>query len=203
MAAGYLPPHAMPRCLTVVSLASLALVTFVIADCHSSTGLPAGLDTNIEDTVSLYALDGTALDLPSGLIIASTPHAVRTDLTADFDFGFNMTGGKAVLLPTGAMHLGVGSGIQKQSVDFDAITLAPGGVYVDSLPDTLDVGTVAVIHSRPLSTGSVTVCLTGIGYFYAKLQVLAIDTLARRIDMKFLADQNCGYKSLEPGNPTQ
>lgn len=193
----------MPRGLTAAALASLAIVTFAIADCHSGTGVPSGPDVNVEDTVSLYALDGTALDLPSGLIVASTPHAVRTDLTADIDFAFNLVGGKALLLPTGAMHLGIGSGIQHQTATFDAITVAPGGFYVDSVADTLQVGTVAVVHSRPLSAGSVTVCLTGVGYFYAKLQVLAIDTLARRIDMRFLADQNCGYKSLTPGNPTQ
>jgi len=181
----------------------MAFVTFAIAECHSGTGLPSGPDVNVVDTVSLYALDGTPIDLPSGLIIASSPHDVRTDQTADFDFAFNLVGGKALLLPTGAMQLGVGSGIQHQNTTFDAIAVAPGGVYVDSVPDTLQVGTVAVIHSRPLSAGSVTVCLSGIGYFYAKLQVMAIDTLARRIDMLFLADQNCGYKSLEPGNPTQ
>jgi hypothetical protein len=40
-------------------------------------------------------------------------------------------------------------------------------------------------------------------FLYAKLQVTKIDTLARRIDMIVLTNQNCGYHSLEPGNPTR
>jgi hypothetical protein len=54
-----------------------------------------------------------------------------------------------------------------------------------------------------VSQSALSVCVTGIGYLYAKLQVLAIDTLARRIDLKILANQNCGYRSLTPGNPKQ
>jgi hypothetical protein len=30
---------------------------------------------------------------------------------------------------------------------------------------------------------------------------LAIDTVARRIDLRVLVDQNCGYRDLEPGLP--
>lgn len=177
----------------------------MVAACSNSTGLPNGPIQNVVDTVSLYALDGTALDRPSGFIIASTPHAVRTDVSPDFDFAFNLAGGKALFLPTGAMHLGIGSGIQNQQppTSFDAITLAPGGFYVDSVPDTLNVGTIAVLHSRPLTSGALTICISGVGYYFAKFQVLTIDTLARRIDLQVLANQNCGYKSLQPGYPTR
>ena len=190
----------MPHSRCAALLASLALALLTFAACND-TGLQPGIDQNVIDTVSLYALDGTALDQPSAFSIAK-PNAVRTDLTSNFDFVFNITpAGQAVFLPTGALHLGVGSGIQTQKVSFDAVTSAPGGAYVDSLPVPVDSGAVIVVHSRPLSQASVTVCVTGIGYLYAKLQVLAIDTLARRIDLEVLANQNCGYRSLTPGFP--
>jgi hypothetical protein len=169
-----------------------------LAACGNTAGLPSGLES-VVDTVTLYAVDGTALDLPSGLSIGGTPHAVRTDLISTFDFVFNITPAQgAVLLPTGAIHLGIGSAIQKQTVSFDAITLAPGGVYDDSLPFQLDSGMVAVMHSR------VQTCPLGtVGVNYGKLEVMAIDTVARSIELKFLANLNCGYRSLEPGFPTQ
>ena len=192
----------MPRCLTVVSLAVLATGLLAVAAC-GDTGLQPGGDPNVIDTVTLYAVDGTALDLPSGFSIA-TPHAVRTDLTPNFDFVFNITpAGQAVFLPTGALHLGVGSGIQVQKASFDAITIAPGGLYADTSAVAVDSGTVAVVHSRPVTQSSVSFCFSGVGYLYAKLQVLAIDTLARRIDLKVLANQNCGYRSLTTGRPTR
>jgi hypothetical protein len=188
----------MSRGLTGASLASLALGLLTIAAC-GNTGLQPGLNANTVDTVSLYALDGTALDLPSAFRIAA-PHVLRTDQGSDFDFVFNLTAAdSAVLLPTGAVSLGIGSGIQIVKAPFDAITVVPGGVYVDSLPVQVDSGTVAVVHSRAIScvvTGSYS-------FLYAKLQVTKIDTLARRIDMIVLTNQNCGYHSLEPGNPTR
>jgi hypothetical protein len=55
-----------------------------------------------------------------------------------------------------------------------------------------------VLRSRPSQ------CIYGaIVYYYAKVQVLHIDTVARRIDLRVLADQNCGYRGLEPGIPSQ
>ncbi len=193
----------MPRCLTAASLGTLVSAVLTITACGNSTGLGTGVYQNTVDTVSLYALDGTALDLPSGFIMftggSATGHAVRTDLTAAFDFAFNITpAGQAVLLPTGAMHLGIGTGFQTQHSSFGAITLAPGGVYVDSVAVPVDSGAVVALHSR------LTTCPLGnASFYYGKLQVLAIDTLARRIDLQTLINQNCGYKSLAPGYPTQ
>ena len=188
----------MFRGRTGASLASLALGLLTVTAC-GDTKLQTAFDTNVVDTVTLYALDGTALQLPSAYSI-STAAVVRTDQSSSFDFAFNITSGdSAVLLPTGALHLGVGSGILKVAAPFDAITIVPGGVYVDSLPVHIDSGTVAVVHSRALSC-----IVTGtLSYVYAKLQVLAVDTVARSLTMQILSNKNCGYRSLEPGNPTR
>jgi len=101
-----------------------------------------------------------------------------------------------VLLPTGALGLGRASGIQVQSASFDSVKTAPTGAYTDTLPVPVDSGTVAVVHSRASQ------CVFGaIVFYYGKVQVLAIDTVARRIDLRVLVDQNCGYRDLEPGIP--
>ena len=187
----------MPRCRITSALASLTLVLLSVTACGNSNGLPAAGLENAVDTVHLFALDGTPLTDPSGFNVQSNA-VVRTDQSTGFDFAFNIDStGKAVLLPTGALKLGIGSGIQLQTVSFDAVTSASTATYVDSLPVVVDSGSVVVAHSRAsaCSFGSIV-------FYYGKFEVLAIDTLARRIDLQVLVDQNCGYRGLSPGFPT-
>jgi hypothetical protein len=181
------------RCSLLALVSALAAVA---AACDESLGLPPAGLANVEDTVSLFALDGTPLTAPSGYNIQAKT-ALRTDHTTSFDFAFNLTpAGQAVLLPTGALGLGRGSGIQLQSASFDSVKTAPTGAYSDTVPVAVDSGTVAVVHSRASQ------CVFGaIVFYYGKVQVLAIDTVARRIDLRVLVDQNCGYRDLEPGIP--
>jgi hypothetical protein len=193
-APGYLQRHTMH---TVRGAALAALVAaLTVTACGTTSGLPTASIPNVVDTVSLYALDGTPLPAPSGYDVQYKV-VVRTDRFASFDFAFNITAaGQPVLLPTGALGLGRSSGIQVQSVGFDAVTLAPTSAYVDTTAVPVDSGTVAVVHSR--STG----CAFGaVVFYYAKIEVLAIDTVARRIDLQVLVDQNCGYRGLELGVP--
>jgi hypothetical protein len=178
-----------------MSPALAAVLALLVTACGATTGLLPAIYENTVDTIALYALDGTPVSRPSGYIIA-TKAVVRTDQRGDFDFAFNLTpAGAAVLAPTGALGLGIGSGILPQSVPFDAVTIAPTTRYVDSLPVTVDSGTVAVVHSRAFP------CQIGSAFYYGKLEVLAIDTAARRIDLRILVDLNCGYRGLEPGLP--
>jgi hypothetical protein len=175
------------------------LAALLFAACNDTNGLLPAQIVNVVDTISLYALDGTPITAPSGYVVQSKT-VVRTDQSpAGFDFAFNITpAGQAVLLPTGAMHLVRGSGIQADSVAFDAITTAPTNAYIDTLPVSIDSGSVVVVHSRPIGS-----CTVGIVFFYGKFEVLAIDTLARRVDLRTLVDQNCGYRGLEPGLPSR
>jgi hypothetical protein len=173
----------------------LVVATLLVAACGNNTGLGNANVPNVVDTVSLYALDRTPIALPSAYVIRGKS-VVRTDLVSGFDFAFNITAaGQAELLPTGALGLGSASGIQPQTVPFAAITTAPTTQYIDSTPVPVDSGTVAVVRSRPTSD------FCGIVFYYGKLEVLAIDTTARRIDFQILTDQNCGFRGLEPGLP--
>jgi hypothetical protein len=183
-------------------LFSLLFVAFALAAaCGDPVGLPPPAVPNRTDTVTLYALSGTPIDHASGYII-SFRQAVRTDQTTQgFDFLFDIdTLGRALLVPTGAVKLARGSGIQRTLHAFDSVTVAPGGGYQLDSAVVLDSNTVAILHSRPLT------CSFGItSIYYAKLHVLEIDTTTtpdgRRITFEILNNVNCGYRGLEPGLP--
>src|SRR6266550_1170056 len=175
----YLLRHRMSRrCPWFAPTVAVTGLVVLAAACSDTTGLPAAGIDNVVDTTSLYALFGTPIATPSAYDLTGrlTGHPlVRTDQTAAFDFAFNFDSlRRPVLLPTGAVGLGQSSGLQLASVPFDSIKLAPTG------------------------------CLFGVTVFsYAKLVVVAVDTTARRIDFRILVDQNCGYRGLAPGIPTQ
>jgi len=195
-AAQYLDGHTMRALRLSTLLLAAALIAFA-ACSDNSLGLPTARFNNVVDSVSLWAVDGTPLNTPSAYsMLAVPPATVRTDQMTGFDFVFNITpAGQAELLPTGAVGLGKASGILLQSKPFDSVTVAPSSGYQDSLAVTVDSGTVAVLRSRPVS------CVVGVVFYYAKLQVLRVDALARRVDFNILVDQNCGYRGLEPGIP--
>jgi len=166
------------------------------AACGDPLGLPQARIENVIDTVSLYALDGTPVSAPSAFEIASgTP--VRTDRTSLFDFAFNVDAlGHPVFLPTGALGLTQGSGLQVVTTLFDSIAVAPGGGWITDGAVPADSGAVLVARSQ------LTTCSFGATVFlYAKLQVLRVDIAARRVDFQVLVNANCGYRGLEPGLP--
>src|SRR5207253_5197653 len=69
-------PVSCPHSMRYFMLALLACVAAVA--CGNPLGLPAAFISNVVDTVSLYALSGTPVSLPSGYSIISR-HTVRTD----------------------------------------------------------------------------------------------------------------------------
>jgi hypothetical protein len=170
------------------------------AACGDSLGLPKARFENTVDTVTLYAIDGTPLDAPSAYDVEFLQRVILYQ-TSRFDFAFNiLSGGQAVLLPTGALGLGKASGIRIESKPFDAVTEAATSGYADSTAVGVDSGTVAVVRSRPASV----TCTFGVSLpLYAKIEVLAIDTTVRSMKFKILVDQNCGYRGLQPGVPTR
>ena len=178
------------------SIPAVTGLVLLAAACGEPFGLPVARIENVIDTVSLFALDGTPVATPSAYHI-ETGTAVRTDRTGTFDFAFNITAaGAPVLLPTGALGLGGGAAVQATTLAFDSILIAPGGGWLQDSSVAADSGKVVLARSR------LTVCTFGASvFYYAKLEVLRIDTAARRIDFRILVDPNCGYRGLEPGIP--
>jgi hypothetical protein len=176
------------------------LACAAIAACGNPNALPPAYITNAVDTVSLYALSGTPIALPSAYSIISN-HVVRTDQGSPFDFAFDIdTTGTSRVYPTGALKLGQASGVLLSAQDFDSIKIAPTSTYNLDSSQVVNVNTVLILHSSSVS------CSYGIpAFYYAKLHVLTIDTTSsvRRIDFEILTNLNCGYRGLQPGVPRQ
>ena len=177
----------------------LLLACGLAAACGNPNGLTAYI-SNTPDTVALYALSGTPVTLPSGYSMPGRS-AVRTDAAASFDFAFDLdTAGRALLLPTGALKLGGGSGLQISTQQYDSIQFAPTTNYKLDSAVVVHDSTVIIAHSTLVT------CSFGVQtYYYAKLRVLAIDTTSgptgRRIDFEILTDLNCGFRGLQEGLP--
>ncbi|HEV2751752.1 MAG TPA: hypothetical protein VGV12_14615 [Gemmatimonadales bacterium] len=188
----------MPSRHVCAALAALPAVAVLAVGCGNTTGLPAPFSPNVVDTVSLWALRGTDISLPSAFSLNGNLQ-VRTDQTTAFDFAFDFDSiGEPALFPLGTLNLGQLSGLMHTTTPFDAITLAPTGTYNFTTPLALDTGMVVLVRSRPITCSfGATVSL------YAKLRVLGVDSTAKRLDMEILVDQNCGYRGLQPGLPTQ
>jgi hypothetical protein len=180
-----------------VVIAAITLIAATAA-CDDPLALPIASVTNVVDTVTLYALRGTSVVLPSGYDLP-TKRATRTDL-GGFDFAFDIQpAGQPVVYPAGALGLAKDPGVILSQQAFDAVTSAPTSGYVDSLPISVPPGTVFVVRSRPAAAG----CLaTGSLPLYGKFRVLSVDPAQRSVMLEALVNQNCGYRSLQPGAPT-
>ncbi|MGH7569684.1 MAG: hypothetical protein ACREL9_12095 [Gemmatimonadales bacterium] len=166
------------------------------AACGDPFGLPRAVFEVQAETDTLYALDGTALTLPSAFNLGDA-QPIRTDRSTVFDFAFNIdTLDQALLLPTGALGLPRGSGIRVMTVPIDSIKIAPTRGYTDTAAVKVDRGSVVVIRSRPFTCSFGTTA-----FLYAKLRVLAVHPGERRLAFEIHVNRNCGYRSLEPGLP--
>lgn len=181
-----------PRLTAVGALIGMALA----AACSNTLGPPAAASANAVDTVTLFTLSDTAVATPSAYDIELN-QKVRTDMVSTFDFAVNVVSGQAELFPTGALvGMARASALQYSGQTFDQVLTAPGSGWNDSTALSVSVGTVVLVRSRAIT------CSYGATVFeYAKLQVLAVDTLARQVNFQILTNTNCGYRDLQLGIP--
>jgi hypothetical protein len=168
-----------------------------LAACSDSTGLPDATIPNVELTQTLYALVGTPVATPSAFALEGS-RQVRTDISVDFDFAYNLqSDGAHVFVPRAALGIdpsaSVNPGFQTRTETFEAITEAPSNGYITDRPVPLAVGDRFVVRGR-------ITCTLGVPK-YAKLEVLSFDDVARTVTFRILTDDNCGFKGLEPGLP--
>jgi hypothetical protein len=174
---------------------SVLLVLAVAVGCSDNNGLADPTVNNVVDTVTLGALEGTTIQTPSGFSIGAG--AVRTDQTVNFEFAYNVeASGRRVFLPRLVLGItsasGAEPGLQATSATFDDITVAPSNGYVVDSAVPIEVGQRWFVRSR------VDVCSIGVPQ-YAKLEILSFADST--VTFQVLADNNCGYKGLEPGLP--
>jgi len=174
----------------------------VVAACDNPLALPAPTDGSVVDTFTLGALRGTLITTPSGYNLLFRELA-RTDRgTESFDFAFDIDPDNTPLIfTTGALGLGASSAIQMSNQAFADIRVAPLDDYERDSALTVGKDSIFIIRSAPTTFG----CVFFIGALprYGKFRVLAVDLNARLITLEGLVNVNCGYRSLEPGLPTQ
>lgn len=167
------------------------------AACSDSNGLPDATVENVEHTDTLWALVGTPVFTPSGYSLEGS-RRVRTDLFVDFDFAYNVdTGGEHVFLPRAALGIDTANaakpGFQLRNESFEAITLAPSNGYITDSAVPIAAGQRYVVRSR-------VTCSLGVPK-YAKMEILSFNEETRIVSFRILTNDNCGFKSLEPGLP--
>ncbi len=176
----------------------ITLLSLSIAACDDPLGLPAPFADNVIDTVSIFALQGTPIGVPSGFDVAQGLE-VRTE-TDQFDFAFDIDAlDVSRIFPTGALGLGQEAGILSEDRDFLDIDEAPLSGYSLDSALVVELEAVFVVRSRPSVTG----CPFFLGALprYGKFRVLEIDLVERRIDLESLVNVNCGYRQLIIGTP--
>jgi hypothetical protein len=184
-----------------VSRLGLALVFAAATACGDANLLPPAQLGVRDDTVTLWALTGTSIQLPSAYdVVLGT--VARTDRTPDFDLAFDFVYDSlkhdtvAAFMPRGALGLSADGGLLQVATRFDSLYAAPGSGYDAYKTVFLDTTTVVVVRSRTQ------VCNFGISSgYYAKIRPLTISRTYRNIIMRLVTDPNCGYHSLQPGIP--
>ncbi len=169
----------------------------VVAACSDSNGLPDPTFTNVEESVTLYALVGTPVATPSGYALEG-PGLVRTDITDAFDFAYNIEpDGRPVFVPRAALGIEpeatANPGLQLRNESFEAITVAPNDGYVTDRVVPIAAGERYVVRGR-------VTCSIGVPK-YAKLEILTLDSNTRTVTFRIITNDNCGFKGLEPGLP--
>jgi hypothetical protein len=181
-----------------IRLAGLAAL-MIAAACGDPNDLGDAQLENVVDTVTISALTGTPIQLPSAYSVADRI-AIRTDLSAQFDFAFDLlpAAGTPVFLPRSALGFpidgGLQPGLQQREEAFAEIREAISNGYLTQDTIAIAVGERYMARSR-------VVCTSLQIPRYGKLEVLAIDAAARTVTFQVLVGQNCGFNSLEPGIP--
>lgn len=174
--------------------APLTLLVVALAACNDNILPPAAFENQV-DTVTLASLVGTPIGAPSAFAIPDA-QAVRTDISAAFDFAYLLSGSRRLLLPVGATGLrngGSQAGLQKTTQAFEAIGNPPTQGYLTTDSIAVAVGDVLVGRSR-------VACFLGVPQ-YARLRILSFDDAAKTVTFEVVANVNCGYRSLAPGVP--
>jgi hypothetical protein len=167
------------------------------AACGDNDNLPDPTLQNFVDTVTVGSLTDTPITTASGFSV--TGGAIRTDLDPGFDFAYDIQGdpatGMSVFLPRAALGIESGSsaepGVMRRDEAFDDIAAAPSNGYVTDEAVPVALGERYIVRSR---------ITCGIGVpVYAKVEIIGLEDGS--IILKVLANENCGYRGLEPGLP--
>jgi hypothetical protein len=177
--------------------AATAGALFAAVACGEDVTVPPATIPNVVDTVTLWAVTGTPVSQPSAFDMVAN-RVANTTLQEPLDFVFDMsTSGASVFEPALLVGLINEAGLLPSELPFDSIITAPEVDYISEEPLPVQLGSTFVGQSRLSSTN----CSVGSLPRYGKFHVLEIDTDARTVTLELLVNENCAYRSLEPGIP--
>lgn len=153
------------------------------------------------DSFIVYSVSKTPVNVPSAFNIVFFT-TLRLEPTYGFDLVFDIDDdGKVVLIPVrlvgGAVTAGRRVGLQRITGAYDEMTRAPTSGYHSDSTLVLSVGDGALVELQTDVCQFQTSQLV-----YAKLQIKAVDPVARTIVFRITYDPNCGFRSFLPGVPT-
>jgi hypothetical protein len=165
------------------------------AACSDSDNLPDPTEDNVVDTVTVGSLTDTPITTASGFAVGSAL-PIRTDLDPAFDFAYDIQAtGTSVFLPRAVLGIESGSsaepGLMRRDEAFDDIEAAPSNGYVTDEAVPIALGERYIVRSR-------VTCSIGVPR-YAKVEIIGLED--NSVILKVLANENCGYRGLEPGLP--
>ncbi len=186
--------------LSQFRLAAAAVAAlFAAVACGEGVTIPPATIPNVVDTITLAAVTGTPVTQPSAFDMVGTVVVRTTDLPLPpFDMVFEISpSGSSSFAPALVMGVINEAGLLASSLPFESITTAPEEDYVSDAPLPVQLGSTFIGQSRLSSQA----CSLGSLPRYGKFHVLAIDTDARTVTLELLVNENCAYRSLEPGIP--
>lgn len=187
-----MPSRLPSRLAAVLALALLLAVTLTACeDPLSASRAPVPEEPSRATLVSLE--DGGLREASAFDVIG--PDVVRTDQSPEWDFALSRSGEGDLRFAPRNVVLGTSSaaGLQPFEGRFEELTVAPDGGYVTDESVPLDPGAVYSVRSRRDPR-------VGVSCFrFMKMEVLSVDRDAGRVTLRYLANPNCGRRTLRPG----
>jgi hypothetical protein len=186
-----------PKRWHVPAAAAFAALLMGLTACGDD---PFSFDwSDVPDTVQLYSLARSELNLPSGFSFGPPPTAAvveEPNATGTWDIAIDTQGGEMVLLPPGALGITASARISPLgAMNFDDVKEAPEDtlLYVADDPVPLSGGRVYVVKTnrRPGSFGSSCV-------YYAKMEPVTIDVSGGTLLFRYVASPICNSRDLVP-----
>jgi hypothetical protein len=154
--------------------------------------------------LTVYAMNGSAQALPAGIEIKLL-QAVRIDPSWAFDLAFDLDASNNVIVHTPkSISTELVSlpriGMQASTLTFEQLIDAPASGFVYDSLLTVPVGQTIVVDKIDPTCNRFGGAFLGFN-IRAKFVIDSVSTSRRAIYLTMLSNPNCGFRSLEPGEP--
>jgi hypothetical protein len=183
----------------LIRVVVVALAVALVA-CGDPTR-PKATTPNVSLTYSIYPLTGSPAGVTNAVSFFQGP--ARADASFQFDVAFDLdAAGKIRVYPVRSLAgtlaglIAVRVGIQPVTGAYESVREAPEFGYDTLTVKTITPGTTVAVQLLDQTGGQ---CYYSLGgqTTYAKFVIDSIDT-SRRLYVRSVVDQNCGYRSLVP-----